>query len=146
MKRTVTAILAGMLSVPALALPISDVPTLPAADRTAVSALEQTFFNGVEIGGAEKTLVELFAAMGESEAMTVQARATLKAVDENCGKLRSIERVRTESFGTMVAMDHFVASYDACQILWKLTYARPSGRWQFWGYNLVTLKGNEWTY
>ena len=139
--------LAGALllaSAPAFAMTISDVLTLPAADRAQVNALERKFFNDVEANGVEVTMVAQFKSVGSMAVLTDDMLTAFKTVDSKCGKLLSVERYDEEAFGSHVVRDHLVAVHAGCMVRWDLTFIKPQNVWAVDHFNFHTYEGEQW--
>ena len=121
-------------------------PKLPAADRTAVSALEQGFFDRLAKGGIDTALTWQFTQIANESNLTEDHHKQFRGIDSSCGTLTSIERYRTESFGSRAVHDYFMAVQGSCVIKWRLTYAKVGTSWSFRGFNIQSSNGDEWDY
>ena len=139
--------LAGALllaSAPAFAMTISDVPTLPPADRAQINGLERKFFNDIEANGVEATMLAQFKSVGSMAALNDEMLAAFKTVDGKCGKLLSVERYQEEAFGSHVLRDHLVAVHVGCLVRWDLTFIKPHDVWLVDYFNFHTYEGEQW--
>lgn len=134
------------LSEPLLAVTVRDVPQLPAADRSAINALEQALFDGIEKDGVDVHMTAQFKAVGQEANITPALHETLKRLDNKCGKLVSVERYRSVAFGSRVVRDYFVTTFagNSCVFRWKLTFAKVSTTWDFNRFDLKSLDGDDW--
>ena len=135
-----------LVSGAAFAVPIVDVPSLPPADRAAVSALEQAFFDRVAKDGVEAAAIWQFTQVGATDQVTDELRQQFKKQDQNCGTVTSVERYRTESLGSRAVHDYFLVIQGSCVVRWKLSYARPGPKWTFRGFDYQSSDGANWDY
>jgi hypothetical protein len=130
--------------VPAMAMTVSDVPALPAVDRAEVNGLEKQYFDAIERDGVEAALVGMFRSRGVADRLGDAMVKDMRTLDDQCGKLTSVERYGSESFGSRVVRDHFVAVHGSCLVRWDLTYAKTNLHWSFDRFRFHTLQGDDW--
>ena len=135
-----------LVSAPGLAIPVTEVSALPAADRAQISALEQSFFDGYEKNGMLATVQREYKALGQQDLVTEELVATFRKIDTACGVLASVQRFKTENSGSRVVRDHFVIVQGSCILKWNLTYIRVGNTWGFNAFDVKTYDGNDWVF
>jgi hypothetical protein len=138
------ALLALAAGSTALAAPIQVVESLPQTDRAKIDAVENMLFDQIAKIGAEQAVELAFSAIGAPGIFTPELRRTFREVDQKCGKPTGVERIGTQSFGTYVVRDTFVAEHGECLLKWVVTYVSYKGAWRFNRVSFVTYEGNEW--
>jgi hypothetical protein len=134
-----------MATAPAQAAAISDAKALDDQELSAISALEQAFFDRLAARGTERAMVETFHELGADQALTPDIIATFRQIDGQCGQLASIERIRSVSFGTRVVQESLVTQQGSCLIKWDMTLVKPGIAWRFDRIQFHTADGNDWT-